>query len=294
MEHHITCLNLSSSDIKKLKSAGYNYCTDLRESVLNSQQIDLPQVPLTKSALLELEEELKNGFILSYNADLDQVLQDEISPKRITELTGLPGTGKSQISFQLCVTVQLPKIHGGLEGEAVYINTNNNLASHRIRQLAERFLSQIASLGLNSDITSSIENIMKHIYVFKCYDFIDLLATVKYFEEFLKGKRIKLIVIDSISNPIRGVCQEERINILHSILSDLQLLSSKFNFAIVITNDYTVRIYNNETLYVPSFGDGLQHRVNSRIVLSKKGNIHYAELVKSIIKPYTKVAFNIL
>lgn len=266
MDHHVICLNLSTTDIQKLKSAGYNYCSDLKTSVLNSQQIELPQAPLTKSALLSLEEELKDRFVLSYSGDLDQVLRDEITPKRITELTGLPGTGKSQISqelytkvqqilqsnsFQLCVTVQLPNIYGGLEGEAVYISTNNNLASHRIRQIAEQFFTQVKDLVLNSEDNDkfSVETIMKHIYVFKCDDFIDLLASIKYLEEFLKDKKVyfpqklkvityqffqvKLIVIDSISNPIRGLCQEERTNILQSVLSDLQFLSSIFNFAVI-------------------------------------------------------------
>ena len=50
----------------------------------------------------------------------------------VLELCGLPATGKTQICFQLCLNTQIPKVFGGVEGTALYIDTHGDFNSERV------------------------------------------------------------------------------------------------------------------------------------------------------------------
>ena len=67
---------------------------------------------------------------------LDALLGGGIETQAITEFYGEYGSGKSQIAHQLCVNVQLPVERGGLEGGALYIDTENTFRLERISQMA--------------------------------------------------------------------------------------------------------------------------------------------------------------
>ncbi|XP_018567186.1 DNA repair protein RAD51 homolog 3-like isoform X2 [Anoplophora glabripennis] len=134
MELNIAFLNLPKTTTFQLKQMGYNNVSDIEPNLIK-EKFDVETnlcVPETKSALEIYNEELLNGCILSYNEKLDSVLLDAIIPKKITELAGESGSGKTQVCFHLCISVQLPKWCGGMEGEAIYIDTNSNFASHRV------------------------------------------------------------------------------------------------------------------------------------------------------------------
>lgn len=62
-----------------------------------------------------------------------------IETQSITEVFGEFGSGKSQISHELAVTVQLPPEKGGLDGECVFIDTENTFRPERIEQIANGF-----------------------------------------------------------------------------------------------------------------------------------------------------------
>ena len=50
---------------------------------------------------------------------------------------GLSQTGKTQICFQLCMNVQIPKELGGVDGEALYIDTHGDFAVERLTEMAK-------------------------------------------------------------------------------------------------------------------------------------------------------------
>ncbi|KZT36967.1 P-loop containing nucleoside triphosphate hydrolase protein, partial [Sistotremastrum suecicum HHB10207 ss-3] len=68
---------------------------------------------------------------------LDGILGGGITPSLIWELCGESAAGKSQLAFQLALTVQLPKKLGGLGGSCCFITTTATLPTHRILQLIE-------------------------------------------------------------------------------------------------------------------------------------------------------------
>jgi len=89
----------------------------------------------TGDVLLEKLKERKH--LTTGSKALDELLGGGFETQAITELFGEFGSGKTQIAHQLCVNVQLPEDEGGLEGEAVFIDTENTFRPERILQMAE-------------------------------------------------------------------------------------------------------------------------------------------------------------
>lgn len=61
----------------------------------------------------------------------------------VTEVCGLAGTGKSQICFQLCLNVQVPKAFGGVEGQALYVDTHGDFSQERMSEMAKNLRTQV-------------------------------------------------------------------------------------------------------------------------------------------------------
>lgn len=67
---------------------------------------------------------------------LDKIVDGGLETQTISEFYGEYGSGKSQICHQLCVNVQLPPERGGLNGAALYIDTENTFRLERIVQMS--------------------------------------------------------------------------------------------------------------------------------------------------------------
>ncbi|KAF6133763.1 X-ray repair cross complementing 3 [Phyllostomus discolor] len=66
---------------------------------------------------------------------LDGLLGGGLPLDGITELAGHSSAGKTQLALQLCLAVQLPRQHGGLEAGAVYVCTEDAFPDKRLQQL---------------------------------------------------------------------------------------------------------------------------------------------------------------
>jgi len=76
----------------------------------------------------ELFKMRKNVLRLSTGSKvLDKLVDGGLETQTITEFYGEYGSGKSQMCHQLCVNVQLPPERGGLNGGALYVDTENTL-----------------------------------------------------------------------------------------------------------------------------------------------------------------------
>ena len=93
--------------------------------------------PTTAAALLQ--KELKRPKISTSSQHLDEILGGGVSTGDITEFSGAFATGKTQISFQLCLNVQRSVEHGGLEGKALFIDTENTFAPTRVAEMSYSF-----------------------------------------------------------------------------------------------------------------------------------------------------------
>ena len=89
---------------------------------------------------LEVDERRKDvGHISVGSQGFNDLINGGIETQAITEVFGEFGSGKSQISHELAVTVQMPFEKGGLEGECVFVDTENTFRPERIRQIANGF-----------------------------------------------------------------------------------------------------------------------------------------------------------
>src|SRR5271157_2149022 len=79
------------------------------------------------------------GKITTGSKDLDDLIGGGLETNAITETYGKFASGKSQLGFQLAVSVQLPKDKGGLEGNVLFIDTEGTFRPERIENIAKAY-----------------------------------------------------------------------------------------------------------------------------------------------------------
>ncbi|MHA1688977.1 MAG: helix-hairpin-helix domain-containing protein, partial [Promethearchaeota archaeon] len=144
---------VGEATFRKLKKAGFKSLESLaftppsiiqEESGLGEKTVaslikaSMEQLNIGFKSAEEVWEHRKNiARITTGSQELDNVLGGGIETGSLTELFGEFRTGKTQIMHQLCVNVQLPREKGGLEGSALYIDTEGTFRPERIIQMAE-------------------------------------------------------------------------------------------------------------------------------------------------------------
>jgi hypothetical protein len=88
---------------------------------------------------LSLISKLKstNRTIVSFSKSVDSMLGGGIAKGEVTEIVGLPGVGKTQLCMQLCVDARLPTAFGGVQGDAVYLDTEGSFSPERCFTMAK-------------------------------------------------------------------------------------------------------------------------------------------------------------
>ncbi|WP_299335606.1 DNA repair and recombination protein RadA, partial [Haloplanus sp.] len=82
------------------------------------------------AAVLERREQIGK---LTWNVpEADDLLGGGVETQSITEVYGEFGAGKSQVTHQLSVNVQLPQEHGGLHGSAIFVDSEDTFRPERI------------------------------------------------------------------------------------------------------------------------------------------------------------------
>eukprot|EP00804_Cyclotella_cryptica_P021960 CCRYP_000904-RA/>CCRYP_000904-RA protein AED:0.26 eAED:0.26 QI:0/-1/0/1/-1/1/1/0/360 len=170
--------------------------------------------------------------IVSFCMPLDHLLGGGVPLSELTEIVGLPGSGKTQLAMQLCVDARLPAKHGGVEGCAVVIDSEGSwggagierlwdmataLVEHvrgsarrraeakRAREMAE-FGSFVESRTEESGVPAwfTPEGILEGIHIFRVHDEAAQTCTLYSLPQFLieqeeNGRPVKLLVVDSLA-----------------------------------------------------------------------------------------------
>lgn len=84
---------------------------------------------MNAEAMREQERYLTTGC-----SKLDAMLKGGIPCRGITQIYGAAGTGKTQLALQLCLTVQLPIIKGGLGAG----NNRKNFKTYKVKLISNR------------------------------------------------------------------------------------------------------------------------------------------------------------
>ncbi|KAL3274537.1 hypothetical protein HHI36_015919 [Cryptolaemus montrouzieri] len=113
LQQDVTSLDIPASQQKDLMDKGFNTVEDIRndnEFVCSLDLEKLTKVPQTRTALQYLEEEESAEMIRSFLDNLDTVLNGLLKHGLITELVGLPGSGRTQLCLHLSVSAQIKEI----------------------------------------------------------------------------------------------------------------------------------------------------------------------------------------
>ncbi len=229
------------------------------------------------------------GRITTGSSAVDELIGGGIETQAITEVFGEFGSGKSQIAHELSVSVQLPEEKGGLDGECVFIDTENTFRPERIEQI---------SAGFELDV----EEVLQKIHIARAYNSShQILMADKVNELVQSGTNIRLVIVDSLTAHFRAeyVGRESlavRQQKLNQHLHTLQNIANTYNIAVFVTNQVQARpdaFFGSPTKAIG--GHVLGHAATYRIWL-KKGlaGKRIARLVDSPHLPEGESVFKIV
>ncbi|MDI6883731.1 MAG: DNA repair and recombination protein RadA [Hadesarchaea archaeon] len=234
-----------------------------------------------------LERRKRLGHIATGSPALDKIIGGGVETQGVTETFGEFGSGKSQIAHQLCVNVQLPVEQGGLEGKAVYIDTENTFRPERVAQMAR-------AVGLDPG------RVLDNIYVARAHTTDHQMLLAEKAAEIAKGDGVRLLVVDSLTSLFRTeYCGRgalaERQQKLGRHIAALHKLAELNDLAVFVTNQVQARpdvFFGDPTR--PVGGHVLGHAVTARVYLRKsKANTRTAHLVDHPGLPPESATFQI-
>ena len=227
------------------------------------------------------------GRITTGSKKLDDLLGGGVETQALTEFFGRYSSGKTQVGFQLCVNVQLPKEKGGLEGKVLFIDTESTFRPERIAQMAK-------AVGLDP------KKVLANIFVIKAENSDHQRVALEKSESLIKQENIKLIVVDSLTSHFRAEyvgrgSLGERQQKLNQHIHTLQKFADRYNLAVYYTNqvmDNPGILFGDPT--TPIGGHVLAHAGTYRVYLKKaKDTKRIARLVDSPSLPEREVVFRV-
>ncbi|MEM5793031.1 MAG: DNA repair and recombination protein RadA [Candidatus Aenigmatarchaeota archaeon] len=226
--------------------------------------------------------------ITTSSKNLDELLGGGIETQAITEVYGQFGSGKTQLGFQLAVNVQLPEDKGGLNGNCLFIDTENTFRPNRIIQIAD---------ALNLDPPK----VLKNIFVARAYNSDHQMFLIEKANEMIEENNIKLIIVDSLTSHFRADFSGRgelapRQQKLNKHLHALQRLADAYNLAVYVTNQVQANpaiLFGDPTS--PAGGHIVAHQSTYRVYLRKStGEKRIAKVMDSPDLPAGECVFRVL
>jgi len=182
----------------------------------------------------KIQERRKSiGRITTGSKEVNELIGGGIETQSITEIYGKFASGKTQWCFQLCVTTQLPKEQGGLNGNVLYIDSENSFRPERVISIAKHF-------KLNED------EVLKNIFVARAFNSDHQMVLADKAEDMIKEKNIKLVIVDSLTSQFRAEfigrgTLSGRQQKLNKHMHTLMKLAEMHNVAVLVTNQVMSR-----------------------------------------------------
>ena len=246
----------------------------------------------TGSAVLERREQIGK---LSWGVpEVDDLLGGGVETQSITEVYGEFGSGKSQITHQLCINVQLPKDHGGLEGSAIFVDSEDTFRPERIDQMVRGLPEEARAAAMDAReidggpddeeaLEALVEDMLERIHVAKAFNSNHQILLAEKAKELAAGSQddeypVRLLCIDSLTAHFRAEYVgrgelAERQQKLNKHLHDLMRIGDLYNAAVVVTNQVASNpdsFFGDPTQ--PIGGNILGHTSTFRMYLRKSKN----------------------
>jgi DNA repair protein RadA len=236
------------------------------------------------TAVLERREQIgKLSWLID---EVDDLLGGGIETQSITEVYGEFGAGKSQVTHQMAVNVQLPSEHGGLEGSCIFVDSEDTFRPERIDDMVRGLDDEIiqatmdargmedASASNEEDVTDLVADFLDKIHVAKAFNSNHQILLAE------KAKELAQEHEDRAEYVGRGELAERQQK-LNKHLHDLMRIGDLYNTAVLVTN----QVASNPDSYFgdptqPIGGNILGHTSTFRMYLRKsKGDKRIVRLV---------------
>ena len=234
-----------------------------------------------------LERRKKLGRITSMSKAIDELLGGGIETQAITEFYGIFGSGKTQLALQAAISVQLPPEKGGLDGDCVYIDTENTFRAERVAEIAQ---------GAGLDPAKALAR----IHVARAFNSSHQELLVPKAFELAHDLPVRLLVVDSLTAHFRAEfigrgALADRQQRLNRHMHELLRFGDVFNAAVICTNQVTARpdvLFGDPT--GPIGGNIVGHTATFRVYLRKSKPPHrIARLVDSPNLPEGEAVFSV-
>ncbi|MCX6798959.1 MAG: DNA repair and recombination protein RadA [Candidatus Diapherotrites archaeon] len=233
------------------------------------------------------EKRLLVGKITTGSKEVDALIGGGIETQSITEVYGKFASGKSQWCFETAVTVQMPKDKGGLEGNCLYIDSENSFRPERVIAIAKHF-------------KMDPQKVLKNIFVARAYNADHQMVLAEKAADLIKEKNVKLIIVDSLTAQFRAEflgrgMLADRQQRLNKHMHTLMKIAEMQNVAVLVTNQVMQRpdiLFGDPT--APIGGEIVAHASKTRLYLRKsKEDKRVAKLVDSPSLPDGEAIFRV-
>ena len=267
-----TIESLATAALKELVPAGIS---EKQAAKIISQargSISISFIPA--SELIKMRQNLLR--LSSGSKSIDELLGGGLESQTISEFYGQYGVGKSILCHQLCVNVQKPVDQGGLNGGALYIDTEQTFRPEWIVRMSNH-------LGMDPD------TVAHNIIYAEAYTSDHQILLLEKADQVIKENNIRLIVVDSLTAHFRSeylgremlADRQQKIN---KHLHRLVRLARAFNAVAVVTNQVMSRPDAFFAMAVEAVGGHIvAHTTHTRVFLRRtaSGPVRIARLVSS-------------
>ena len=243
----------------------------------------------TGTDVLERREQI--GKLEMLVPELDEMLGGGVETQSITEVYGEFGAGKSQVTHQLAVNVQLPKEQGGLHGRCVFVDSEDTFRPERIDEMVNGLPDDVIEATMEErDIDGDpddeeamdelVQTFLDKIHVAKAFNSDHQILLAEKAQEIAQEYEeddypVRLLCVDSLTAHFRAeyVGRGElagRQQKLNKHLHDIDRVGNLYNSAVVVTN----QVQSNPDAFFgdptkPIGGNILGHKSTFRMYLRK-------------------------
>ncbi|MFC7156496.1 DNA repair and recombination protein RadA [Halomarina halobia] len=254
----------------------------------------------TGAQVLERRERI--GKLRVLVPEIDDMLGGGVETQSITEVYGEFGAGKSQVTHQLSVNVQLPQEVGGLGGSVIFIDSEDTFRPERIEEMIRGLDDELLQATMDDrEIEGSpddeaameelIASFLDKIHVAKAFNSNHQILLAEKAKEIAKEHEdsdfpVRLLCVDSLTAHFRAeyvgrgqlASRQQKLN---KHLHDIDRVGNLYNAAVLVTN----QVQSNPDAFFgdptkPIGGNILGHKSTFRMYLRKsKGNKRIVKLV---------------
>jgi DNA repair protein RadA len=243
----------------------------------------------TGADVLERREQIgKLEFLVP---ELDEMLAGGVETQSITEVYGEFGAGKSQVTHQLAVNVQLPDEQGGLHGRCVFVDSEDTFRPERIDEMVKGLPDDVieatmAEREIEGDADDEeamdelVQTFLDKIHVAKAFNSDHQILLTEKAQEIATEYEdddypVRLLCVDSLTAHFRAEYVgrgelADRQQKLNKHLHDIDRVGNLYNAAVVVTN----QVQSNPDAFFgdptkPIGGNILGHKSTFRMYLRK-------------------------